>query len=74
MFNRSLEAQARGANETRRQRILAHREHVAATGLPTRKRDDRNTTHVAEAIVRRPPPPLQSRSLDEPMEVAAESA
>jgi hypothetical protein len=67
VFNQSLEAQARGVVETRRQRILAHREHVAATGLPTRKREDRNTTYVAEAIVRRPAPLLQSRSLDKPM-------
>jgi hypothetical protein len=67
VFNGSLEAQARGAIETRRQRILAHRQHVAATGLPTRKREDRNTTYVAEVIVRRPAPLLQSRSLDEPM-------
>jgi hypothetical protein len=66
-FNAGLEAQARGAIETRRQRILAHREHVAATGLPTRKREDRETTYVADAIVRRPAPPLESRPLDEPM-------
>jgi hypothetical protein len=66
-FNQTLESQARGAIETRRQRILAHREHVAATGLPTRKREDRNTTYVADAIVRRPAPMLQSRSLDEPI-------
>jgi hypothetical protein len=66
-FNAGLEAQARRAIESRRQRILAHREHVAATGLPTRKREDRNTTYVADAIVRRPAPPLESRPLDEPI-------
>jgi hypothetical protein len=66
-FNQDLEAQARGAIATRRQHILAHREHVAATGLPTRKRADRNTTYVADAIVRRPAPPLESRPLDEPI-------
>jgi hypothetical protein len=66
-INAGLEAQARGAIETRRKRILAHREHVAATGLPTRKREDRETTYVADAIVRRPAPPLESRPLDEPM-------
>jgi hypothetical protein len=66
-FNQGLEAQARGVIETRRQRILAHREHVAATGLPTRKREDRNTTYVADAIVRRPAPLLPARPLDEPM-------
>jgi hypothetical protein len=66
-FNQGLGAQARSAIETRRQRVLAHREHVAATGLPTRKRDDRNTTYVADAIVRRPAPPLESRPLSEPI-------
>ncbi len=66
-FNQGLEAQARGAIENRRQRILVHREHVAATGLPTRKREDRNTTYVADAIVRRPAPPLDARPLDQPI-------
>ena len=66
-FNHGLEAMARTAIETRRQRILEHREHVAATGLPTRKRGEETTTYVANAIVRRPAPPLEARPLAEPM-------
>lgn len=35
--------------------------------MPTRKREDRNTTYVADAIVRRPAPPLKARPLDQPL-------
>lgn len=66
-FNRSLEAQARQAIESRRERLRRNYEHVAATGLPVGPAEESAKTYVADAIVRRPAPVLPSAPPQQPM-------
>ena len=54
--NESLEATARGAILTRRERIQRNYEHLQATGLPMGPPDEEPKTYIADAIVRRPAP------------------
>jgi hypothetical protein len=57
-YNATLEQRARAAVQDRRERVKRHREHLAATGLPTRPREGSPKTYIADAIVRRPAPVL----------------
>lgn len=66
-FNDDLEREARAAVMQRRQRITAHRVHVAETGLPVGRPDNTARTRIADAIVRMPAPVLPSLPDHEPM-------
>lgn len=57
-YNATLEQRARTAIQNRRERVKRNREHLAATGLPTRPKEDSPKTYIADAIVRRPAPVL----------------
>jgi|SRR5881394_197636 len=66
-FPTRLEQAARGAITARQESIRKHREHVAKTSLPIRSAGDRSKTYIAEAVVRRPPPPVPEMSLSQPV-------
>ena len=57
-YNAGLEQQARAAIANRRQRVAAHQQHVASTGLPVGPPKDRTKTYIADVLVRRPAPIL----------------
>jgi hypothetical protein len=57
-YNAMLEHRARAAIQDRRERVKRHREHLAATGLPTRPNEGSPKTYIADAIVRLPAPVL----------------
>ncbi len=57
-YNAKLEQRARSAIQNRRERVKRHREHLAATGLPTRPKEGSPRAYIADAIVRRPAPVL----------------
>jgi hypothetical protein len=57
-YNAGLEQQARAAIANRRQRVEAHQQHVASTGLPVGPPKDRTKTYIADVLVRRPAPVL----------------
>jgi hypothetical protein len=61
-YNAALELRARTAIQSRRERVERNREHLAATGLPTRPKEDSPKTYIADAIVRRPAPVLPTTS------------
>jgi hypothetical protein len=64
-YNRMLEHRARTAIQTRRERVTRHREHLAATGLPTRPKETSPKTYIADAIVRLPAPVLPTTPTSE---------
>lgn len=55
-FNLELERRARGAIQTRRQRVREAYERLQQTGIPMRKPDDGPKTYIADVLVRRPSP------------------
>jgi hypothetical protein len=57
-YNRGLHDQAIAAIANRRQRIQAHEQHVAATGLPVGPPSERKKTYIADVLIRRPAPVL----------------
>ncbi len=66
-YNARLEQRARTAIQNRRARVKRHREHLAATGLPTRQKEDSPKTYIADAIVRLPAPVLPSAPTSAPI-------
>jgi hypothetical protein len=66
-FNGKLEATARQAISSRRERLQRNYEHVAATGLPIGPQGQTSKTYVADVIVRRPAPLLPTLSAQQPM-------
>jgi len=64
-YNARLEQRARTAIENRRARVNRHREHLAATGLPTRPKEGSPKTYIADAIVRLPAPVLPTTPTSE---------
>jgi hypothetical protein len=66
-YNATLEQRARSAVQNRRARVKRHREHLAATGLPTRPSEGSPKTYIADAIVRRPAPVLPTTPTSEPI-------
>jgi hypothetical protein len=64
-YNAKLEQRARTAIQNRRSRVKRHREHLAATGLPTRPKEDSPKTYLTDAIVRRPAPVLPTTPTSE---------
>jgi hypothetical protein len=66
-FNGGLLPTARNAINTRRQRIEAHKAHVAQTGLPVGPPSERGKTYIADAIIRRPAPVLPSLPASKPV-------
>ena len=66
-YNASLEQRARAAIENRRARVKRHREHLAATGLPTRPKEGSPKTYIADAIVRLPAPVLPTTPTSAPI-------
>jgi hypothetical protein len=66
-YNARLEQRARTAIQNRRARVKRHREHLAATGLPTRQKEDSPKTYIADAIVRLPAPVLPTTPMSAPI-------
>ena len=66
-YNAKLEQRARTAIQDRRERVKRHREHLAATGLPTRPKEGSPKTYIADAIVRLPTPVLPTTPTSEPI-------
>lgn len=66
-YNARLEQRARTAIQNRRARVKRHREHLAATGLPTRQKEDSPKTYIADAIVRLPAPVLPTTPTSAPI-------
>jgi hypothetical protein len=66
-FQGRLRRAARAAIVQRKDSILKHQQHVAATALPMKPRDGEVRTYVAQAIERRPPPPATEMSLEKPL-------
>lgn len=73
-YNASLEQRARAAIENRRARVKRHREHLAATGLPTRPKEGSPKTYIADAIVRLPAPVLPTTPTSAPIALSPCSA
>jgi hypothetical protein len=57
-YNRSLHNQALAAIATRKQRIKAHQQHLAVTGLPVGPPSERSKTYIVDVLIRRPAPVL----------------
>jgi hypothetical protein len=66
-YNARLEQRARTAIQNRRARVKRHREHLAATGLPTRPKEGSPKTYIADAIVRLPAPVLPTTPTSAPI-------
>ncbi|ADB53596.1 conserved hypothetical protein [Conexibacter woesei DSM 14684] len=68
--NRDLPGLARHAIATRRQRVLADREHLDGLGIPVRRSTDAPRTFSAPGITRRPSPtpPRQRAAASTPLE------
>lgn len=66
-YNTKLEQLARTAIQSRRERVERHREHLAATGLPMRSKEDSPRTYIADAIVRLPAPVLPTTPTSGPI-------
>jgi hypothetical protein len=66
-FNAGLDAKARAAIADRRRRVEGHHQHLASTGLPVGRPDDRSKTYIAQDIVRRPAPVLPRMPDSKPM-------
>jgi len=61
-FNRTLEQRARGAIQTRRQRVRDAYEQLEATGIPMRRPEESPKTYIADVLVRRPSPTIPPAS------------
>jgi hypothetical protein len=64
-YNAELERRARAAILGRRERVGRRREHLAATGLPTRPKEGSPKTYIADSIVRLPAPVLPTTPTSE---------
>jgi hypothetical protein len=67
-FNGRLLNQAQMAIRTRTTRILKHRAHIEATGLPIGPPRDASKTYIPEAVVRRPSPVIPAKA-EQPLDL-----
>lgn len=67
-FNARLLNQAQMAIRERTTRLLQHRAHVEATGLPIGPPRDESKTYIPEVVVRRPSPVMPTRT-EQPLDL-----
>jgi len=64
-FNASLEREAKGAIEARRQRVEQRDAQLAKSSIPVRRPGEKGKTYIADVLVRRPAPSLSKTRADD---------